>query len=245
MAREIDFVGLNEIHNTTDSRLLAINTPTKLENTDGIGDFLLFVPVTGTSTTNAAWTLANFSALATGNEQGSFSCKPFYRVATGAEAASYQADMNYASNYRRAGAFLRYRNTDRSSPYRTPGISSVDGNDTGSQATSPLPAALTGTAADDLVVRVYCASETTASSTMAWNTSALVAAGWNVRVAVTNEAAGGDDACAICIADKVGATDRPTAGITVDSSWVIYSFALKLGLNLPRGGGFMPAFGMV
>lgn len=226
------YVASTEIHSTADASSTSLSTPAAAAGRTGIGDFLLFIAGTGTS--NAAYSVpSGFTALTAGNEQGNMCSRVFWRIATGAEAGSYITQQNYT--YRRVGVFARYRRSDPASPIRTQGV--VQTPTGGSQTACPTPTALSGVATDDLVIRIYLASETSATSTQTLSTTGL--SGWNVRQSVINEVTT-DEACGIVLADKVGATDRPVPTTNKTSNWVVYSLALKAAAA--SEAAFLPFF---
>lgn len=213
------YVASTEIHTTDDASSTTLSTPAAATGRTGVGDFLLFIAGTGTS--NALYSIpSGFTALTAGNEQGNMCSRVFWRIATGTEASSYTTQQNYS--YRRAGVFARYRRNLSASPIRTQGV--VQTPTGGSQTACPTPTALSGVAADDLVIRIYLASETSSSGTQTLSTTGL--SGWNVRQSIINEVTT-DEACGIILADKVGATDRPVPSTNKTSNWIVYSLALK------------------
>lgn len=221
------YVASNEYHSTADGNNMVLNTPAAAAGTDGVGDFLLFIAGTGTS--NGVWTVPpGMTALTVGGEQVNMNSRVFYRICTGAEDSSYTSNLGYT--YRRAGVFARYRRCNADSPIRVQDVV-FTGSGT-SQTACPTPNPLAGTTADDLIIRVFLASETSASGTQSITPTPLSNAGWSVRQSITNEGST-DEACCIVVADKVGAasTDRPVPTTNKTSNWVVYSLALRAAVS--------------
>jgi hypothetical protein len=211
-----------EYHGTADGSNMQLATP--LADDWAYDDFLLFVAGTGTS--NGAWTVpAGFTALTPGNEQGNMNSRVFWRVVDGSEAASYTSQLGYT--YRRAGVFARYRRALQAqlgSPIRDQSVAKTATGATGT--TCPAPGSLAGTTSEDLVIRVFMCSATSASGTQTLSSSALSSAGWDVRQSIINEGST-DESCGIVLCDKLGATDSTVPTTNKSSNWIVYSLSLK------------------
>ena len=216
----ISFVNASTVAGTAAGQAnVVVNKPSGVVD----GDVLLLAVTStflGVDTPPAGWTMltAATGAYSHGTASNVYDAMTtvWYKVASG-EGASYTIGLTTAQQT--AAAIVAYRGTRLSSPVRMVGETNT--NSGSATTTSPTPYMLPGVVATNLVVNFYTSGGDAAGTPSVTGPSGT----WTQRASVASSVASVGNA-SIVVADKLGATDYPTASATAAQGWGVFSVAL-------------------
>jgi hypothetical protein len=224
----ISFVNAATTGQSAISGTIVVNVPT------GVADGDLLLAAVSNPSGDGVWSAsAGWEAIpittncmqnqGTASELSDCDAALFYKFAS-SEPANYTF-TNTKTNHGNAGAIVAYRNLRNPYPIHLMNATKSLGSGNSSSTTSVAPYALNTLNvinSDMLVVNFYCLGNDVSSGAI---TITLPGGTWNSRATVSATIAATFNG-ALGIADKLGATDTPTATASVSSGWVVFSVAL-------------------